>query len=107
VDYTRVLLGTSLPLNRSLWECDSCGHRWPESNEKPPADFLISASSILLIVIALQTFAGVLFSVIAVVGFVALRWWLWQSSPSVKSLIGENLINMRIGNPPTQMREAK
>jgi len=73
-DYSRVLLGASLPLSRSLWQCDSCGHQWPESNEKPPADFLMSASSILLIVIALETFAGVLFSVIAAIRSVALHW---------------------------------
>jgi len=50
VDYTRALLGGLRPLHRSLWECDSCGHQWPESKEKPPANFLISASSILMIV---------------------------------------------------------
>src|SRR6266478_3142091 len=55
-DYIRALIGGPLPLHRSLWECDSCGHQWPESNEKPPADFLISTSSILLLVIALETF---------------------------------------------------
>ena len=49
-DYTRVLLGGPWPLHRSLWECDSCAHQWPESKEKPPANFLISASSILMIV---------------------------------------------------------
>ncbi len=66
-DYTRALLGGPWPLHRSLWECDSCGDQWPESNEKPPADFLMSASSILLIVIALETFAVMLFSLIAMV----------------------------------------
>ena len=55
VDYTRALLGGALPLHRSLWECDSCGHQWPESDEKPPANLLTSASSILLIVIAIET----------------------------------------------------
>jgi hypothetical protein len=64
VDFIRFLLGGPRPLHRSLWECDSCGHQWPESAEKPPADFLISASSILLLVIAFQTAAGMLFSVI-------------------------------------------
>lgn len=58
-DYTRAFLGGPLRLHRSLWECDSCGHQWPESNDKPPANVLISASSILLIVIAIET-AGVL-----------------------------------------------
>lgn len=67
VDYTRALLGGPLPLDRSLWECDSCGHQWPESNEKPPANFLTSASSILLMLIALETFSGVLLAVIEAV----------------------------------------
>jgi len=49
-------------------------HQWPESNEKPPADFLMPASSILLIVTTLETFAGVLFSVIAAIRSVALHW---------------------------------
>jgi hypothetical protein len=74
MDYSRILLGASLPLSRSLWQSDSCGHQWPESNEKPPADFLMSASSILLMVIALETFAGVLFSVIAAIRSVVLHW---------------------------------
>jgi hypothetical protein len=65
VDYTRALLGGALPLHRSLWGCDSCGHQWPESTEKPPDNFLTSASSILLI--ALEAFSGVLFGVVAAV----------------------------------------
>jgi len=64
VDYTRAL-GRALPLHRSLWECDSCGHQWPESNEKPPDNVLTSASSILLMLIALEAFSGVLSVVIA------------------------------------------
>ena len=56
VDYTRAILGGPRPLHRSLWECDSCGHQWPESKEKPPANFLISASSILMIVWTAYTF---------------------------------------------------
>jgi ribosomal protein L37AE/L43A len=55
VDYTRALLGGHLPYSRSLWECDSCGYQWPESNEKPPANFLASASSVLLIVLTIGT----------------------------------------------------
>jgi hypothetical protein len=50
VDYTRALFGGPRPLHCSLWECDFCGHQWSESKEKPPANFLISASSILMIV---------------------------------------------------------
>lgn len=50
VDYNRALLGGPRPLHRSLWECDSCGHQWPESKEKPPANLLISASSLLMVV---------------------------------------------------------
>ena len=65
VDYTRALLGGPLPLHRSLWECDSCGHQWPESNEKPPDNVLRSASSILQMLIALEAFSGVLSGVIA------------------------------------------
>lgn len=43
VDYIRALFGGPRPLHRSLWQCDSCGHQWPESDEKPPANFLTSA----------------------------------------------------------------
>ena len=53
VDYTSALLGGPRPLHRSLWECHACGHQWPESNEKPPNNFLTSASSIILLVLAL------------------------------------------------------
>lgn len=53
VDYIRALMGGPRPLHRSLWECDACGHQWPESTEKPPNNFLTSASSILLLVMAL------------------------------------------------------
>ena len=49
VDYTGAMLGGPRPLHRSLWQCESCSHRWPESNEKPPANFLSAASAILLI----------------------------------------------------------
>jgi hypothetical protein len=88
MDYSRALLGASLPPSRSLWQCDSCGHQWPESNEKPPANLLMSASSILLIVIALETFAGVLLSVIAAIRSVALHWSHQQSSPAVSPSSG-------------------
>jgi len=71
VDYTRALLGGHLPHSRSLWECDSCGHQWPESNEKPPANLLISASSVLLIVMTIGTISAVAFSMVAAVGSVA------------------------------------
>ncbi len=49
-----------LPHHRSIWECDSCGHQWAESSEKPPANFLTSASSILLIVLAIQNIGSLL-----------------------------------------------
>jgi len=55
VDYTRALLGGHLPHSQSLWECNSCGYQWPESNEKPPANLLTSASSVLLIVMTIGT----------------------------------------------------
>ena len=55
VNYTRALFGGRRPLRRSLWQCDSCGQQWPESNEQPPADFLSTASAILLIFLMLQT----------------------------------------------------
>ena len=55
VDYCRALLGGPRPLHRSLWQCDSCGHQWPESNEKPPASLLTAASSILLTLVAIET----------------------------------------------------
>jgi hypothetical protein len=64
VDYTRALLGGPRPLHQSLWECDACGHQWPESSEKPPNNFLISASSVLLLVMAIGNFLGVLIWVI-------------------------------------------
>jgi ribosomal protein L37AE/L43A len=54
-DYTRALMGGPRPLHRSLWECDACGHQWPESTEKPPNNFLTSVSSILLLVMASGT----------------------------------------------------
>ena len=55
VDYTRAFLGGHLPHSRILWECDSCGYQWPESNEKPPANWWISASSVLLFVMTIGT----------------------------------------------------
>jgi hypothetical protein len=64
VDYTRALLGGPRPLHRSLWQCDSCGHHWPESNEKPPANFLAAASSILMIVLAAETFLAWMLSLL-------------------------------------------
>lgn len=53
VDYVGALLGGPRTLHRSLLECDACSHQWPESTEKPPNNFLTSASSILLLVMAL------------------------------------------------------
>ena len=73
VDYTRALLGGPRPLHRSLWQCDSCAHQWPESNEKPPANFLTAASSTLLIVLAVETFLVWLLSLIEALRFVASR----------------------------------
>ncbi len=70
-DYIRAVLGGPWPLHRSLWQCDSCGQQWPESNEKPPANLLTAASSILLIVIALQTFIGLVVSVLVALRFAA------------------------------------
>src|SRR6266853_814859 len=64
VDYVGALLGGPQPLHRSLWECDACGHQWPESNEKPPNNFLTSASAILLLVMAITNFFGILISLI-------------------------------------------
>jgi hypothetical protein len=64
VDYARAVLGGPRPLHRSLWECDACGHQWPESSEKPPNNFLISASSVLLLVMAIGNFLGTLIWVI-------------------------------------------
>jgi ribosomal protein L37AE/L43A len=54
VDYTGALLGGPRPVHQSLWECDACGHQWPESTERPPNNFLISASSILLLVMVIE-----------------------------------------------------
>ncbi len=63
-DYASALLGGPRPLHRSLWECDACGRQWPESTEKPPNNFLISGSSILLFVMAIETFGVMLISLI-------------------------------------------
>jgi hypothetical protein len=73
VDYTRALLGGPQPLHRSLWQCDSCDHWWPESNEKPPANFFTTASSILLIVLAIETFLIWLSLLIEALRFAASR----------------------------------
>lgn len=64
VDYTSALLGGPRPLHRSLWECNTCGRQWPESNAKPPNNFLIAGSSILLLVMAIEALLGMLISVI-------------------------------------------
>jgi len=55
VDYVGALLGGPRPLHRSLWECDACGHQWPESNAKPPNNFLTAASSIVLLWMVVET----------------------------------------------------
>jgi hypothetical protein len=68
VDYTSALLGGPWRFHRSLWECDACRHRWPESTEKPPNNFLIAGSSILLFVMAIETFLGMLIAVILTLG---------------------------------------
>jgi hypothetical protein len=73
VDYTSALMGGPRPLHRSLWECDACGHQWPESTEKPPNKFLMSGSSILLFVIAVETIAVMLISVIVTLCYAASR----------------------------------
>jgi hypothetical protein len=68
VDYTRALLDGHLPHSRSLWECDSCGYQWPESSEKPPANFLASAASVLLIVLTIGTiFSWAIATVLSIV----------------------------------------
>ncbi|HKV62794.1 MAG TPA: hypothetical protein VJO16_12820 [Candidatus Acidoferrum sp.] len=64
VDYISAFLRGPWPLHRSLWECDVCGHQWPESAEKPPNNFLISASSILLNLMALGNLPGVLIGLV-------------------------------------------
>ena len=71
VDYTRALLGGPRPLHRSLWQCDSCGQLWTESDEKPPASFFSTSSSILLIVLTVETLAGWMFALIHAVAKVA------------------------------------
>lgn len=71
VDYTRALLGGPRRLHRSLWQCDSCGQLWAESDQKPPANFLSTSSSILLVVLAVQTLLGCLFAIIGAVARVA------------------------------------
>jgi hypothetical protein len=73
VDYTSALLGGPRPIHRSLWECDTCGFQWPESTAKPPNNFLISASSVLLLVMAIETLLGMLLSVIIALSAAASR----------------------------------
>jgi len=73
VDYTSALMGGPRPLHRSLWECDACGHQWPESAKKPPNNFLISGSSILMLVMVIETLAVMLISVI-----VSLLYAIWR-----------------------------
>ncbi len=68
VDYMSALLGGPRPLHRSLWECGACRHQWPESSEKPPNNFLTSASSILLLVMAVGNLFGVLTGLILTLG---------------------------------------
>jgi hypothetical protein len=60
VDYMSALFGGPRPLHRSLWECDACGRQWPESSEKPPNNFLIARSSILLLLMAFGYLLGIL-----------------------------------------------
>ena len=55
VDYVGALLGGPRPLHCSLWECDACGHQWPESNAKPPNNFLTAAPSIVLLWMVIET----------------------------------------------------
>ena len=64
VDYMSAALGGPRPLHRSLWECDTCGHQWPESSEKPPNNFLIAGSSFLLFFTAIMYLVGVSMGVI-------------------------------------------
>jgi hypothetical protein len=71
VDYIRVLFGGPRPLHRSLWECDTCTYQWPESPDKPPANLLISISSILLLVVAIATAGGMLLSLMTAVRIAA------------------------------------
>lgn len=67
VDYIRALLGGPRPLHRSLWQCDSCSQQWPESDEKPPATFISTSSSILLIVLVAENLLGWLLAIIQAV----------------------------------------
>jgi hypothetical protein len=73
VDYTSALLGGPRSLHRSLWECDACGHQWPESTKKPPNNFLTAASSILLLAMVIETLVVMLVSVIVSLSYSVLR----------------------------------
>lgn len=73
VDYVRALLGGPRPLHRSIWHCDSCGYIWPESDQKPPANGLIMASSVLLLVVVAETLAVWLWWVMGLLRFVVLH----------------------------------
>ena len=35
VAFTSSFFGVPVPLKRCFWKCDSCGHQWPEPDEKP------------------------------------------------------------------------
>lgn len=67
VDYVRAIFGGPRPLHCSLWQCDSCGQHWPESDEKPAARFLSTSSSILLIILAAENLLGLLLAIIQAV----------------------------------------
>jgi hypothetical protein len=64
VDYMSALLAGPWRLHRSLWECDACSHQWPESSAKPPNNFLISVSSILLFGAAIMYVLGMLIGMV-------------------------------------------
>jgi len=72
-DYTRALLGGPRSLHRSLWECEACGQQWPESSGNPPNNFLVAGSSILLVVMVIETLLVWLMGVI-----MALRYAIWR-----------------------------
>ena len=60
-DFTRALLGGPRPLHRRLWQCVACGEQWPESNDKPAADFLTTASTVLMVFLVVETLLVELF----------------------------------------------
>jgi len=101
-DYSRVLLGASLPLSRSLWQCDSCGRsvagiKRETASRLPDVSILNSADGDSARDFCRRIVFGDCSDPLCSLALVA------PAELAIsKSLIRKNLITMRIGRPPTQ-----